>query len=104
MAVKELISLKTEIESQLQLTAPSKKLSAAAKKKLQASTKQNLPAASAPTFDPLPLMLMNSTHETDDEESVTLICAYLNHVLRAIGAKSKFEADQVNPAQSVVLT
>jgi hypothetical protein len=73
-------------------------MSIAAKKKLQASTKQNLPAVSAPAFDPIPLLSMNSTQEIHDEESIPLICAFFHHVLRAIGAKPKYEADQVNPS------
>ena len=95
-AIRELTALKTEIENQLQLSVPSARMSMAAKKRLQVSTKQNLPSAPAPAFDPIPLLSMNSTQDLE-EESVTLICAFFHHVLRAIGAKVKYEADQVIP-------
>src|SRR2546423_5753269 len=94
-ALKELTALKTEIETQLQLTVPTSKSSISAKKRLQTSTKQNLPTAPPSTFDPLPLLSMHTTQETLDEESITLICAYFNHVLRAIGAKSKYDVEEV---------
>lgn len=95
-AIKELTALKTEIETQLQLTAPTSKPSISAKKRLQTSTKQNLPTAPQ-AFDPLPLLSMTTTQESHDEESITLICAYFNHVLKAIGAKSKYNVDEVTP-------
>ena len=94
-AIKELTALKTEIETQLQLTVPTSKSSMSAKRKLHTSTKQNLPTALPPAFDPLPLLSMNTTQESHDEESITLICAYFNHVLRAIAAKANYDADDV---------
>ena len=34
--------------------------------------------------------------EIDDEESIMLVCAYFNHLLRAIGVKRAYEADRVD--------
>lgn len=65
-----------------------------ARKKLQTSTKQNLPPTNT-TFDPLPLLSLNP-HEIDDEETLVLVSAYFNNLLRAIGIKPKYEADEVH--------
>ena len=92
--MKELSVLKTEIEKQLQVMVPIVKPSVAARKKFQATTKQNLPPSSNPQFNPLPLLSIPG-QGVNDEESTMLVCAYFNHLLRAIGVKRAYEADQV---------
>jgi hypothetical protein len=36
-----------------------------------------------------------SSQDVDDEESITLVCIYFNHLLRAIGVNQSYDADQV---------
>lgn len=39
-------------------------------------------------------MSIHVTQEIDDEDHILLVCAYFNHLLRAIGVKLKYEADE----------
>jgi hypothetical protein len=66
------------------------------RKRLQASTKQNVQVPRTSTFDPLPLLSIGPV-TNDDDDTAMIICAYFNHVLRAIGMKPKYEADHVLP-------
>ena len=85
--------MKDEIEKQLRFVALVVRPSVAARKKLQTASRQNV-APQVPPFDPVPLMSIGPL-EIDDEESIALISAYFNHLLRVVGAKQKYEADQV---------
>jgi hypothetical protein len=93
--VKELAIFKSEIEKQLQPPAPIAKPYVSLRKKLQTTTKQNIPPLPNSPFNPLPLMSI-PCQGIDDEESVMLVCAFFNLLLRAIGVKRTYEADQVN--------
>ena len=93
--MKELAIFKSEIEKQLQAQAPIAKPYVSLRKKLQATTKQNIPPLPNSPFNPLPLMSI-PCQGIDDEESITLVCAFFNLLLRATGAKRTYEADQVN--------
>ena len=93
--MKELAILKSEIQKQLPVQAPITKPYVSSRKKLQATTKQNISPSPNSQFNPLPLMSV-PCESIDDEESVMLVCAYFNHLLRAIGVKRTYEADQVN--------
>lgn len=93
--MKELAILKSEIQKQLQVQAPTTKLYVSSRKKLQATTKQKISPSPNFQFNPLPLLSI-PCEGTDDEESIMLVCAYFNHLLRAIGVKRSYEADKVN--------
>ena len=39
-------------------------------------------------------MSIHVAHDIADEDHILLVCAYFNHLLRAIGVKTKYEADE----------